>query len=359
MKNRALETGRMRIGFLVNDVATEVDTAATTSLAHAARARGNDVYMLGLGELTYYPDGHVGGMAMRAGDVDAATPGEFLAAVQGKDAVEERVTSDQLDVLWLRYNPSEEVGERAWAHDAGILFGQMAVRRGCIVLNHPDTLASAINKMYFQQFPAAVRPKALITRDMDEIIRFYEDNDRRIILKPLEGYGGANVFLADQDETNLTQMVESIARSGYVIAQEYLPAATEGDTRLFMVNGKPLEVDGKYAAVRRVNRSGGDFRGNLSAGASPEKAEVGPEMLGLAELLRPKLLQDGLFFVGLDVVGDKLVEINAISAGGLYSAGKLEGEDFAAEVIRAIERKVRYRRNFTDRIPNRQLAVME
>ncbi len=349
----------MKIGFLVNDVATEVDTAATTSLAHAASARGHTVYMLGVGDLTYFPDGHVGGVATRAPDSQADTPGEYLAAVQGEEAVEERVTSDQLDVLWLRYNPSEEVGDRAWAHDAGILFGQIAVRKGCIVLNHPDTLVYAVNKMYFQQFPEAVRPKTLITRDMNEITRFYEENDRRIIMKPLEGYGGANVFLADRDEKNLTQMVEAIARSGYVIAQEYLPAATEGDTRLFMVNGKPLEVDGKYAAVRRINRSGGDFRGNLSAGAKPEKAEVGPQMLELAELLRPKLLQDGLFFVGLDVVGDKLVEINAISAGGLYSAGKLEKVDFAAEVIRSIERKVGYRRNFTDRIPNRQLAVME
>jgi glutathione synthase len=81
-----------------------------------------------------------------------------------------------MDVFWLRYNPSEEVeNDRAWAQHAGVLFGRLAMARGVIVLNHPDTLAYAIDKLYFQHFPEAVRPATIVTRDMEEIRRFHED----------------------------------------------------------------------------------------------------------------------------------------------------------------------------------------
>src|SRR5690606_6474913 len=126
---------------------------------------------------------------------------------------------------------------------------------------------------------------------------------------------------------NLRQIVESLAREGYIVAQEYLPDATSGDTRLFLFNARPLQVDGHYAALRRVNENG-DFRSNLTAGGRPRKAEITDRMLEIAEIVRPRLLADGIFDVGLDIVGDKLVEINAMSAGGLNAAGELEGVDF-------------------------------
>jgi glutathione synthase len=112
--------------------------------------------------------------------------------VQAKDAPRETITTDDMDVLWLRYNPSEELErERHWAQDSGFLFGRLAMERGVIVLNHPDTLAYAIDKLYLQHFPESVRPATLVTRDVDEIRRFYEAHGRRIVIKPLSGYGGA------------------------------------------------------------------------------------------------------------------------------------------------------------------------
>ena len=348
----------MRILFVVNDVATEVDRAATTVLATSASRRGHDVFVLGVGELEYYEDGQVGGEARRGPGTDVESQQAFLDAIQGRDATREAVRTDSLDVIWLRYNPSEEVGERAWAQHAGILFGQVALEHGVVVLNHPYSLSWAINKMYFQQFPEAVRPACIITRSYDRIKEFHDAHEGRIVLKPLMGYGGADVFLVGEDADNLRQIVESIARSSYVIAQEFLPAASEGDTRLFMVNGKPLVVDGKYAAVRRV-AGGDDFRSNMTAGGKPELPDVDEEMLRLASIVGPKLVKDGLFFAGLDIVGDKLVEINTISAGGLNIAGRLQEVDFGDAVIEKVERKVFYKRHYGEHIRNIEIATME
>jgi glutathione synthase len=150
-------------------------------------------------------------------------------------------------------------------------------------------------------------------------------------------------------------MIDAISRDGYIIAQEYLKAASEGDTRLFVMNGQPLRYRGKYCAFRRI-RSGGDMRSNVHAGGSIAQAEVTDQMLQLAEIVRPKLVQDGMFLVGLDIVGDKLMEINVFSPGGLGSAQKFEKVNFSDAVINALEAKVRfmkyYRRNFSNRALN-------
>ncbi|HSJ25654.1 MAG TPA: hypothetical protein VK929_13350 [Longimicrobiales bacterium] len=347
----------MRITFLVNDVATEVPPATSTILARAAVRAGHTVHVMGLDQLTYLPDGRIAGTAVIPPS-NSRSKETFLAALQEKDAPRERITSDDMDVLWLRYNPSEELErERHWARDAGFLFGRLAMERGVIVLNHPDTLAYAMDKLYFQHFPEEVRPVTLVTREIDEVRRFYEDRGRKIVLKPLSGYGGADVFLVEKDATNLNQMVEAIMRSGFVMAQEFIPAASRGDTRFFMVNGEPLEVDGHVAALQRVN-STDDFRANMTAGARPKRARVTDRMLELASIVGPKLKRDGIFFAGLDIVGDRIVEINTISTGGLNVTSELEGVEFAPEVIRLIERKVEIRRRYGGHISNIELATM-
>ena len=127
---------------------------------------------------------------------------------------------------------------------------------------------------------------------------------------------------------------------------------------LFLMNGKPLVVDGKFAAVRRVNPPG-DFRSNMTAGGKPAKARITDRELRLAEAIGPRLVADGLFLVGIDIVGDRIVEINTISPGGLNIAGKLEGVNFGDAVIEAIERKVRYRGEYGLSLTNRQLASMD
>ena len=125
--------------------------------------------------------------------------------------------------------------------------------------------------------------------------------------------------MRNDEEHNLEEIFEAVSRDGYVIAQEYLPAAAEGDTRLFLMNGMPLRHKGKYAAFRRV-RTGDDIRSNIHAGGRLRRAELDDTMFQLAEMVRPRLVEDGMFLVGLDIVGDKLMEINVFSPGGLGSA---------------------------------------
>jgi glutathione synthase len=347
----------MRIGFVVNDIATEQPGYTTTRLAHAAKELGHEAWTLSVGDFAYDRDDKVRAKAKRPSGKQYKNAAAYLEDLQGEKAKTEHIDLGELDVVMLRNDPAED-HERPWAQSAGIIFGDLAASRGAIVLNDPESLAVAINKMYFQSFPEEVRPRTLITRDRSLIKEFVDNEEGDVVMKPLQGSGGRNVFLVRHDDrANLNQMIDAIIRDGYVIVQEYLPEAKKGDVRLFMMNGMPLVDKGKYAAFRRVNHHG-DARSNLSAGGSLEKVEIDDRMLRIAEIVRPKLVQDGMFLVGLDIVGDKLMEVNVFSPGGLGSAQKLNGGKFSHVVIEALERKVSYRRHATTKIDNLVLATL-
>jgi glutathione synthase len=348
----------MRIAFVVNDIQTEEPSFTTTFLAQKMHSQGHEVYQMGVGELAYYPDGYMGATARRVPEAKYKNPQMYLEALQSDKAIVEKIIAPDLDIIMLRNDPASEGEGRDWARNAGIVFGQLALDHGVIVLNDPNSLADAINKMYFQHFPEAVRPLTIITRDREEIRKFFTDLKGHMILKPLQGSGGANVFMVRKDDaTNLNQMIEAITRDGYVIAQEYLPKAAEGDVRLFVVNGEPLQHKKKYAALKRVSKKG-DVRNNIHAGGSVERAEITDEMLELVELVRPKLIKDGMFMVGLDIVGNKLMEINVFSPGGLHTCSRLEGVDFSEAVVEALERKVHHRKNYKTDMDNKTIAVI-
>jgi glutathione synthase len=348
----------MRLGLVCNDCATEEAGYTTTRLGLKAVEMGHEVWLMGVGDFASDPDDSVRAWARAARERSYPSSAEYLDAVQGDDARVERITIDDLDVLFLRNDPAADLGTRPWAQSAGFVFGQRAAGRGVIVLNDPSSLASAINKMYFEHFPREVRPRALISRSVEDIRKFVEEEGGRAVLKPLQGSGGSNVFLVQpSDAGNLNQMIDAVSRDGYVIAQEYLPAAAEGDTRLFLMNGLPLVVDGKYAAFRRISAEG-DVRSNVHVGGRTARAEVSDEMLKIAEIVRPRLARDGMFLVGLDIVGNKLLEINVFSPGGLGMAGTLEEVDFAAAVIEALEKKVTYRADSKGDVSNLELAML-
>jgi glutathione synthase len=348
----------MKLGLVVNDIKTEEAGYTTTRLAVAAMGMGHEVWTMAVGDLAYGADEHVYARARRAPKAKYSGNDTYLKDLQGKAAISERINVDDLDVLLLRNDPSQDAVSRPWAATAGILFGRVAMRHGVIVLNDPNGLGKATNKMYFQMFPEEVRPRTLITRDRDEIKHFAKEQGGTIVLKPLQGSGGESVFMVrPEDVPNINQMIDAVSRYGYVIAQEYLPAAAEGDIRLFLMNGAPLRYKGKYAAFRRV-RSGGDMRSNVHAGGSLRQAEITSVELRVAEIVRPKIVQDGMFLVGLDIVGDKLMEINVFSPGGLGSAQKFEGVNFSRAVIQALERKVQYMEYYQRNFGNVEMSTL-
>ena len=264
----------MRIGFFVNDVASELAGYTTTRLAQTAINRGNEVWYFSAADFSYGADGVIYAHGTTVPKNNYKTHEAFLRDLQGKNALKQRVTVDDFDVLMLRSDPSQDMGNRVWAQTAGITFSRAAKRRGVIVVNDPDGLLKAMNKMYFQHFPEEVRPRTLISRNRNDIKAFIAEMGGNAVIKPLQGSGGAGVFMAKVDDrSNINQMIDTLIRGGYIIAQEYLAAAAEGDTRLFMMNGKPLRYKGKYAAFRRL-RSGDDLRSNIHAGGKKAKAII-------------------------------------------------------------------------------------
>jgi glutathione synthase len=348
----------MKIGFVVNGIDRERPRFTTTLLALTAARRGHETWYLGVDDFSNRLDGTVGAHAYPGAELATDSPEAFLEGLQAEGRENVRICVDDLDVLMLRNDPAEDALDRPWAVSSAVLFAQLAVARGTLVLNDPASLADALNKTYFQHFPAAVRPRTVVSRDPDELKEFVQEMGGCAVLKPLQGSGGAGVFFVSDDESpNLNQMIESLSRDGYIVAQEVLPQAEDGDVRMFVMNGEPLTIDGKHAAFGRVNNTA-DPRSNMKKGGESQPVEVTDAMLGLAEQVRPKLLADGMFLVGIDIAGDKLMEINVFSPGGLMSCEEMYDASFSDAVIDAIEHKVDLRRDYGHRLDNPQLATL-
>ncbi len=348
----------MLIAFFVNDMEREFAGYTTTVLAHQAASRGHRVCYITPSDFVLNPDDTLSVHGRFLPNKKYQDRQDFFDTMNGKATKVQQVDMTEIDVLLLRSDPSLDAVNMPWAAEAGILFGREAAKRGVIVLNDPDSLGRAINKLYFQSFPAEARAETLITRHPDDIKAFAKDHGGSIILKPLQGSGGSGVFKLDKSNaSNLNQMIEAISRDGYIIAQAYVPAAKKGDIRFFLMNGVPLQIDGKYCALRRV-ASKDDIRSNIHAGGTAEAVEIGETELRVAEIIRPKLVADGMFLVGIDIVGDKILEVNVFSPGNLKSCSDMAGVDFSVPIIESIERKVAIRKDYGAVFDNRHLAVL-
>ncbi len=324
----------MKIGFVINSYGSEAPAFTTTRLALQALQMGHEVYYIAVEDFSYTQSEQMGAHARKAPDKKFRSPKIFMDATfkQPKKLIE----APDLDVLFLRNDPSDDADEKPWAQYAGIVFGQLAQKDGIKVINNPDTLAKATNKMYFQYFPDNIRPATIITRSADEIRQFYKDHKNHIVLKPLQGSGGKNVFLINDNDKNLNQIIDAIGRDGFIVAQEYLPDASKGDIRLFLMNGKIIEIDGKIAAIHRTQAKN-DIRSNVHQGGKVKIPKIGKATLDIVDAVSQKLVDDGMFLVGLDIVGDKVMEVNVFSPGGMGHASRLQKVNFFEPVIKAIE----------------------
>ncbi|MGB3378938.1 ATP-grasp domain-containing protein [Allopontixanthobacter sediminis] len=358
-KARAKNGGEtIKIAFVVNRVATEQDDYTTIRLARKAVARGHTVALIGLGDFIYDWQDGICAMATISKIAKFDDDTTYLAHLQDPKMARERINLSEYDILMLRSDPAAELTTRNWAPSSGLLFAQLASLRNTIVLNDPKQLTDAVNKTYFQGFPEAVRPETSITREPDEISRFLDAHDGKGVIKPLQGSGGQGVFLIDEDNRqNLNQIVEAVIRDGYAIVQEYLPAAKKGDLRMITLNGRPLKVDDTYACIHRFSQTD-DHRSNISAGGGVEMVVPDEVALQIAEIVGPKLIDDGMYLTGLDIAGDKMMEINVDTPGGLNFMEDLSGVDFSGAILDDLERKVRLQGQYGGTLTNRQLAVL-
>lgn len=328
----------MRIAFLVNEVIAEVDEYTTTRLARAAVGLGHEAWYVGVGDAELGGDGRLLARArgVRLEDGDSLT--SILERVQGEEP--ERIVMDDLDALFLRNESLEDLQDRPWASPLGVVLGQVLKARGVTVVNDPMSLVRATSKLYLEEFPESIRPRSLVTRDAEAIERFVAEIGHSVV-KPLYGAKGRNVFVVEDDsEANLAQITEAVLQDGYALVQQFVDGGEEGDARIFLLEGEILEREETLAAFRRVP-TGNDPRANISTGARPAPFEVGEAERAIVEAMGAKLVADGMFFVGIDVIGGKVVEINAESPGGMQAVEGLYGVDVCPTVIETLERRAR------------------
>jgi glutathione synthase len=174
----------------------------------------------------------------------------------------------------------------------------------------------------------------MVASDKQRIKRFVEDVGGRAVLKPLDGAGGEGVMTLTTGDFNINAIIELTTQHGQRMAmvQEFLPAVHEGDKRILLLDGEPL------GAILRVPAQG-EIRSNLHAGGNAVDALVTDADRRIISTLKPRLLQDGLWFVGIDVIGGKLTEVNVTSPTGIQQMSRMDGVDYSAKVIDWVERR--------------------
>jgi glutathione synthase len=284
-------------------------------------ARGHEIYFVELKDL--YAIGHQAMAHARRCEMMRATPHfRFL-----DDGAEYRL--EHFEAVFMRKDPPA---------DAAYLFATMllslADSRRTFVINHPAGLREANEKLYALNFPGAI-PPTIVTYEIPRLKKFMEGQGGEMIVKPLDGHGGEGVFLAHTRDRNLNAILESVTRfeSRPIMGQRYIPEIRDGDKRLIVLNGEPL------GGTLRVPRDD-ENRGNIHVGGNCVKAEVTARDREICRLMRPRLERDGLYFVGLDIIGNYMTEVNVTSPTGVQEIDRLNDVNLEAKVIDFVESRV-------------------
>jgi glutathione synthase len=318
---------KKRLIMIVNDARSLGVGQATTLILARAASLGHTVHVVSCGAL--HVD-ELGDVRAQAFDVSAAQQPEHVLATIASGQPHE-VVLQSYDLVWVRTNPGRD--ERAWLHQNVLVLLMLVQAAGVRVINDPVGLQRASSKLYLNAFPEHVRPRTLVSHNPAIVREFIARMDGPCVLKPLRGTHGRDVFkVSGTDADNLNQLLELMTRHDDVIAQEFVPDAVHGDVRILLVDGALFEIDGKCCAVRR-RPGGSDFRSNVHAGGSVVRAVLTDVMRETVAQIEPLLVRDGIFFAGLDFIGDKIVEINVFSPGGLGDAQLFEGPDFTSALV--------------------------
>jgi len=342
----------MQIAILVNRTIRQNVTHTSLHLAFEAARRGHTVRYLNIDGFALGADGRPYGWTVPAPAVPAdvvdleaaraAFAAELCLRAQG---TLERVDLTTMDVVFLRNNPAEhQVGPEAVIGNPALGFGRLLRAAGVLVLNDPDGIARFSSKMtLLAELPGVPQPRSVVAKRPEELRAFLRELRGPAIVKPLAGFGGEDVFFVAPDDRNRNAILTTVTRQGYAIAQEYLPDAQVGDRRLLLLDGEPLYVDGRPAIYAR-QRPDDDIRANLHVGGRGGPAEFGAEdARGLAPLAA-RLRAEGLYLVGVDLVGSRVLELNVHAPGGIHNVNRFQGINVGEHVVRDLESRVAARR---------------
>jgi glutathione synthase len=234
-----------------------------------------------------------------------------------------------LDVILMRKDPPVD---NQFIYVTHML--DLAEKAGTLVVNKPQSLRDFNEKLFAFWFPDLI-PNTLVTRDAQQIRDFHQQQ-QDIICKPLDGMGGTSIFRVKADGNNLGVIIETLTENGsqYAMFQQFLPEITQGDKRILIVDGEVMP----YCLARLPKQ--GENRGNLAAGGTGRPQAISASDRQIAERIAPVLQQHGLIFVGLDVIGDKVTEINVTSPTCVREIEAAYDINICAKLFNAIERKL-------------------
>ena len=311
-----------------------IDADSTFALMLAAQARGHTLY--------HYEVRH---LALTEGVVkEGARREERLRAI-ARPVTVQRTRGDHVrfgaprvldlgttDVVLMRQDPPFDMAYITATHMLELIHRDDG-RGGPMVVNNPASVRNAPEKLLVTHFPELM-PPTLVTGDADAI-RGFRATHKDVVVKPLFGNGGAGVFLIRHDDPNLNALLEMhFARSREpLMVQRYEPAVREGDKRIILIDGEPA------GALNRVPAQG-EARSNMHVGGRPEKSTLTARDREICAAIGPTLRRQGLIFVGIDVIGEWLTEINVTSPTGLQEIARFDGVDLAAQIWEAIEARI-------------------
>lgn len=311
----------LNVAFQMDPIGSiNIDADSSFRLAEEAQARGHSLFY-------YTPDR----LAYQEGRITARGWPLTVRRVKGDHfelGKEQQVDLSSFDVVWLRQDPPFDMGYITTTHLLDML------RDTTLVVNDPFWVRNYPEKLLVLRFPDLTPPTA-IARDL-ATLRAFRAKHGDIILKPLYGNGGAGVFKLTSDDSNLAslhEMFTGINREPLIV-QKFLPAVRKGDKRVILVDGEPV------GAINRVPAEG-ETRSNMHVGGRPEKVALTERDKEICARIGPLLREKGQIFVGIDVIGDWLTEINVTSPTGIQELERFDGENIAAKVWEAIEARRR------------------
>jgi glutathione synthase len=304
-----------------------IDGDSSFALMLAAQNRGHqlwhyEVRNLALREGTPESDGSVSRLFARARPVTV----QRVAGNHYRFGEETLLDLGSMDVVLMRQDPPFDMAYITATH----MLEHIHPRT--LVVNNPISVRNAPEKLLVTHFPELM-PPTMVTWDLDAI-RAFRTTHKNIVVKPLFGNGGAGVFLIREDDPNLNALLEMhFARSREpLMIQRYEPAVRQGDKRIILIDGVPA------GAINRVPAAG-EARSNMHVGGRPEKSAMTARDEEICRRIGSLLKEQGLIFVGIDVIGDYLTEINVTSPTGLQEVARFDGTDLAAQIWDAIEAK--------------------
>jgi glutathione synthase len=296
----------------------QVDADTSFAIMEAAQARGHRVDHCGIADL-FVMGGRVGARVRRARmRRDHSAPPITLAGP-------EDVLLENVDAVLMRKDPPFD-SNYLWATQL------LELARGrTLLVNDPRALREANEKLYALHFLSCM-PDTLVTNDKDRIKAFIEEVGGRAVLKPLSGAGGDGVFLLKSDDLNVNAIIETVTHVGKRVAmvQRFLPDVVKGDKRILLLDGEAL------GAILRVPRKD-DVRSNIHVGGSVVATDLDDDDRRIVQALAPRLRADGLVFVGLDVIGGRLTEVNVTSPTGIQQMSRLMNVNLSARVLDWLE----------------------